>query len=110
MGKGCQAVPTLSQAVGNAVLLPTLQTARGTRSERLENLLYLDNMECGRRDDYEKKLAPLARMLYEEGKAIGAATEADKKVMLSLHYQMDNLELGRAEANKKLLNGGYANE
>lgn len=83
-----------------------LEPFKGTSGERLEYLMRQRGKECGLRDDYVKKLIPLYRALYEEAKGI-ALTPEDMKVVNSLHYSIDDLELGTDETNKRQAKGVY---
>lgn len=79
---------------------------KGTRGERLEYLKNMIGNECGAREDYAQKLIPLYRSLYEEARSI-SVTKEDKKVVRTLHYSIDRLELGNDEADKKLFGREY---
>lgn len=83
-----------------------LKPFRGGKGERLQYLRNLIGMECGSHNDYVKKIIPLYKGLYEEAKTI-AVTPEDKKIVKTLHYSIDVLELGSKEADKKLTEGVY---
>jgi len=93
------------QVEGKTYLVPF----NGTRKERLENLKLQARAGCEGPKDNLKKLIPLYRALYEEAKSIAITTD-DKEIVKSLHYDLDSLELGEAEADKKWNGGEYDNE
>jgi len=81
----------------------------GTREARLKYLSIWGSRTgwCERKgEDYANKLIPLYRALYSEGKSI-AVTKDEKRRVSHLHYWLDSLELGDAEADKKLHGGEY---
>ena len=93
----------------NTRFIYPLEPFKGTREERVEYLLNQARKECGSKDDYAPKLIPLYRALYEEARSI-AVTKEDKMVVKTLHYSADVLELGEAEADRKLYGRVYDNE
>jgi len=83
-----------------------LRRFKGTTAERLVYLLSQIGKECGSRDEYMPKILPLYQALYKEAESI-AATPQDRKIVGSLHYSVDVLELGSEEADKRLTKGVY---
>ncbi|MCE9551685.1 MAG: hypothetical protein K8R50_11935 [Betaproteobacteria bacterium] len=83
-----------------------MEPFKGTREGRLEFLAGQRGKECGPRDAYVKKLLPFYRELYNEAK-VNAKTSNDTKIVDSLHYSLDDLELGTNEANNKQTQGEY---
>lgn len=75
----------------------------GTREERLRYLVSLFGATgCGAQDESEKNRIPLLKGLYEEAQSL-ARTKEDERLVESIRYDLEILEFGFEEAEKRHL-------
>ena len=75
---------------------------KGSKEERLNKLEAMVNHECF--SDQYKKLLPYTKAIYEEGLSL-KSTHADEKIIKSIKYYLDVLEIGWDEAQKRYHGG-----
>lgn len=83
-----------------------MKSFRGTVKERLVYLQSQLGKECGSPYDYKKKLILYYRSLYEVGKAIASRPD-ERKIVGSLLFSVEDLELDHKEVLNRLTSGYY---